>query len=89
MIADIHFNHRLAVACAEEGADALRINPGTSEANTLTVLRARANGISVPDRRERRIHGEDLCTGTGSDGEGAGRQRGPLGAVLRRRASGR
>ncbi|SCY54033.1 flavodoxin-dependent (E)-4-hydroxy-3-methylbut-2-enyl-diphosphate synthase [Desulfoluna spongiiphila] len=28
LIADIHFDHRLAIAAAEHGADALRINPG-------------------------------------------------------------
>jgi (E)-4-hydroxy-3-methylbut-2-enyl-diphosphate synthase len=50
VIADIHFDHRLAIACAENGADALRINPGNvgGEARTREVLRAaRANGISV------------------------------------------
>lgn len=50
VVADIHFNHRLAVACAEEGADGLRINPGNigGEANTLAVLKAaRANGAAV------------------------------------------
>ncbi|KPA15571.1 4-hydroxy-3-methylbut-2-en-1-yl diphosphate synthase [Candidatus Magnetomorum sp. HK-1] len=28
LIADIHFDHRLAISAAENGADALRINPG-------------------------------------------------------------
>ena len=28
LIADIHFNHRLALASLEAGADAIRINPG-------------------------------------------------------------
>ena len=28
LIADIHFNHKLAIICAEMGADKLRINPG-------------------------------------------------------------
>ena len=28
LIADIHFNHRLALAALEQGADAVRINPG-------------------------------------------------------------
>lgn len=28
LIADIHFNYRLALACAERGIDAIRINPG-------------------------------------------------------------
>ncbi|MBK5095715.1 MAG: flavodoxin-dependent (E)-4-hydroxy-3-methylbut-2-enyl-diphosphate synthase, partial [Deltaproteobacteria bacterium] len=26
VIADVHFNHRIAIACAEAGADGLRIN---------------------------------------------------------------
>ncbi len=50
VIADIHFDYRLAIACAENGADALRINPGNigGEIRTREVLRAaRANGISV------------------------------------------
>ena len=28
LIADIHFNYRLALMCAQRGIDALRINPG-------------------------------------------------------------
>lgn len=28
LVADIHFNHRLALLCAERGIDAIRINPG-------------------------------------------------------------
>ncbi|MEW6719790.1 MAG: flavodoxin-dependent (E)-4-hydroxy-3-methylbut-2-enyl-diphosphate synthase [Thermodesulfobacteriota bacterium] len=50
VIADIHFDHRLALACADAGADALRINPGNigGEKNTIEVLRAaRANRIPV------------------------------------------
>jgi len=50
VIADIHFDHRLAIACADAGAAALRINPGNigGERNTLEVLRAaRANRIAV------------------------------------------
>lgn len=50
VIADIHFDHRLAIACAEAGAAALRINPGNigGEGKTIEVLRAaRANGIPV------------------------------------------
>ena len=50
VIADVHFDHRIAIACADAGADALRINPGNigGEARTREVLRAaRANGISV------------------------------------------
>jgi (E)-4-hydroxy-3-methylbut-2-enyl-diphosphate synthase len=50
VIADIHFDHRLAIACADAGAAALRINPGNigGERNTVEVLRAaRANRIAV------------------------------------------
>lgn len=50
VVADIHFDHRLAIACAEAGADGLRINPGTigGEERAREVLRAaRANGTSV------------------------------------------
>ena len=50
VVADIHFDHRLAVACADAGADGLRINPGNigGERNTVEVLRAaRANRTAV------------------------------------------
>jgi (E)-4-hydroxy-3-methylbut-2-enyl-diphosphate synthase len=50
VIADIHFDYRLAVACADAGADGLRINPGNigGEKNTIEVLRAaKANRIPV------------------------------------------
>lgn len=42
VIADVHFRHRIAIACAEAGADGLRINPGNigGELRTLEVLRA-------------------------------------------------
>jgi len=50
VVADIHFDHRLAIACADAGAACLRINPGNigGEKRTAEVLRAaRANGIPV------------------------------------------
>ncbi len=50
VIADVHFDYRIAVACADAGAAGLRINPGNigGEARTRVVLRAaRANGASV------------------------------------------
>jgi (E)-4-hydroxy-3-methylbut-2-enyl-diphosphate synthase len=51
LIADIHFDHRLALACLEKGADGLRINPGNigSAANVKQVVRA-AKERSVPIR---------------------------------------
>jgi len=34
LIADIHFDHRLALSCLEKGADGLRINPGNIGSKT-------------------------------------------------------
>ncbi len=50
VIADVHFRHRIAIACVEAGAKGLRINPGNigGEERTLEVLRAaRAARIAV------------------------------------------
>lgn len=50
LIADIHFNHRLALAALEQGADAIRINPGNlgGEKKTLMVVEAcRAKGVPL------------------------------------------
>jgi len=50
LIADIHFNHRLALASLEAGADAVRINPGNlgGETKTRTVVEAcRERGVSL------------------------------------------
>ncbi len=50
LVADIHFDYRLAIACAEGGADCLRINPGNigGENRTREVLRAaKANGCAI------------------------------------------
>ncbi len=50
LVADIHFDYRLAIACADAGADCLRINPGNigGEGRTREVLRAAAaNGCAV------------------------------------------
>jgi (E)-4-hydroxy-3-methylbut-2-enyl-diphosphate synthase len=51
LIADIHFDHRLALACIENGADGLRINPGNigSKAKVREVARA-AQERSLPIR---------------------------------------
>jgi len=42
LIADIHFDHRLALACLDGGADGLRLNPGTigSPQKVREVVRA-------------------------------------------------
>lgn len=50
LIADIHFDHRLAVTALESGADALRINPGNigGEKNVdAVVAAAKAHGASI------------------------------------------
>jgi len=50
LIADIHFNHRLALAALEAGANAVRINPGNlgGEAKTRRVVEAcRERGVSL------------------------------------------
>ena len=51
LIADIHFDHRLALKCLEKGADGLRINPGNigSKAKVQEVARA-AKDRNVPIR---------------------------------------
>ena len=50
LIADIHFDHRLAIAAARAGADALRINPGnigSSKKIKDVVECAKDSGISI------------------------------------------
>ncbi len=51
LIADIHFDYRLAIASAESGADALRINPGNigSDAKVRAVIDC-ANDYGLPVR---------------------------------------
>jgi (E)-4-hydroxy-3-methylbut-2-enyl-diphosphate synthase len=50
LIADIHFDYRLAIAAAEAGADGLRINPGNigNDRKVKTVVSvAREKGIAI------------------------------------------
>ena len=50
LIADVHFDHRLAIAAAEHGADAVRVNPGNvgGAANVRAVADAcRAHRIPI------------------------------------------
>ena len=50
LIVDIHFNYKLALMCAERGADAIRINPGNigGEERVKAVADAcRARGIPI------------------------------------------
>ncbi len=50
LVADIHFDHRLALAAVENGIDKIRINPGNigSEENTRRVVEACGNaGVAI------------------------------------------
>ena len=50
LVADIHFDHRLAIAAMENGADKIRINPGNigSRDNVLAVVKeAKDRGIPI------------------------------------------
>lgn len=50
LIADIHFNHRLALAALESGADGLRINPGNlggAEKTRIVVEACRERGVPL------------------------------------------
>ncbi|MCR5832084.1 MAG: flavodoxin-dependent (E)-4-hydroxy-3-methylbut-2-enyl-diphosphate synthase [Lachnospiraceae bacterium] len=50
LVADIHFDHKLAIAAIENGADKIRINPGNigSEANVRDVVAAaKERGIPI------------------------------------------
>ncbi len=50
LIADIHFDHRLAVAAMENGADGIRINPGNlggAEKTARVVDAAKRHGVPI------------------------------------------
>ena len=50
LVADIHFDHRVAIACAERGVDKIRINPGNigGEEKVKAVVDAcRTRGIPI------------------------------------------
>ncbi|MDR1496433.1 MAG: flavodoxin-dependent (E)-4-hydroxy-3-methylbut-2-enyl-diphosphate synthase [Clostridiales Family XIII bacterium] len=50
LVADIHFDHRLAIAAIENGADKIRINPGNiggDDRLRAVVERARAAGVPI------------------------------------------
>ena len=51
LIADIHFDHRLAIAALEAGADALRINPGNiGGQKAVKKILQEAGARSIPIR---------------------------------------
>lgn len=50
LVADIHFQHRLALLCAERGVDAIRINPGNiggEDRVRAVVEKCRGAGVSI------------------------------------------
>lgn len=50
LVADIHFDHRLAIACIDAGADKVRINPGNiggTERLQLVARRALERGCAI------------------------------------------
>ena len=50
VVADIHFNHKIALACVDAGVDKIRINPGNigSDENVKAVANAcKAHGIPI------------------------------------------
>ena len=50
VVADIHFNHKIALACVDAGVDKIRINPGNigADENVKAVANAcKANGIPI------------------------------------------
>ncbi len=50
LVADIHFNHEIAIACAESGVDKIRINPGNigDDSKVYAVVEAcRKNSVPI------------------------------------------
>ncbi|PKN33188.1 MAG: 4-hydroxy-3-methylbut-2-en-1-yl diphosphate synthase [Deltaproteobacteria bacterium HGW-Deltaproteobacteria-19] len=50
LVADIHFDHRLALAAMESGADAIRINPGNMKREKLPEVVRAAGERGIPIR---------------------------------------
>jgi len=51
LVADIHFDHRLAIAAIEAGADKIRINPGNiGDGSRVAAVVAAAKSRSIPIR---------------------------------------
>ncbi len=50
LVADIHFNHEVAIACAESGVDKIRINPGNIGDDSkveLVVAACKKHGVPI------------------------------------------
>lgn len=50
LIADIHFDHRLALKSIDAGADGIRINPGNIKKNGLKEIIKKAKDANIPIR---------------------------------------
>lgn len=51
LVADIHFDHRLALAAIEQGIDKLRLNPGNiTDPDKIRLIAARARERGIPIR---------------------------------------
>ena len=50
LVADIHFNYRYAIACAERGVDAIRINPGNIGGERVKAVADLCRQKGVPIR---------------------------------------
>lgn len=58
LVADIHFDYRLAIAAIENGADKIRINPGNIGARErvqAVVDKAKEHQVPVRRRRKQRL----------------------------------
>ena len=76
LVADIHFDYRMAIAAMEHGADKIRINPGNigSAENLKAVVDvAKERGITDPGRGQQRFPGKGAGGKVSrSDSRGAG-----------------
>ncbi len=50
LVADIHYDYRLALAALDAGADKIRINPGNTEKTHLKLVTDKAKSYGVPIR---------------------------------------
>ena len=81
LIADIHFNYKLALMCAERGIDALRINPGNiGGEEKVKAVADICRQKNIPIRIDH--SGSDFAAAQGAAGQvrrcdrrGAGRER--------------
>ena len=72
LVCDIHFDYKLALLCAEQGADKIRINPGNiGSKDRVRAVADACRERGIPHRRQRRVIG-----------------KGPAGQIRRRHGGG-